>query len=534
MHLLFRLHLFVIFASFVFPQAPNVDNVITGSNRRNVLLIIGDDAGFESSVYNNTVISTPNLQNLANGGITFTHAFTSVSSCSPSRSTLLTGLPQHQNGMFGLHNGVHHFNSMDGIQSLSTLLKNANVRTGIIGKKHVGPAEMYPFDMAETEENNSVLQVGRNITKIKLLVRKFLKSNDTRPFFLYVAFHDPHRCLHSNPKYGIFCEKYGNGEAGMGTMADWVPQIYNHDDVIVPYHVPDTPAAREDIAAQYTVVGRMDQGIGLILSELKAAGHSEDTLVIYSSDNGISFPSGRTNLYDPGLREPMIISSPESSRHGVTTDVMVSLLDIVPTILDWFYIPYPNYTVPGTENPVRLFGRSLLPLLNSDDLFQTIHHNEGDREEVIFGSQSLHEATMYYPMRVVRSRRYKLIHNLNYWAPFPIDQDFYISPTFQDILNRTVTGQPTNWYKTLHDYYMRPEWELYNVDEDPTEVVNLAGNSSFISIEKKLKKALDHWQWLTNDPWVCSPHAVLEPLDRVAKTQICLPLYDEFVNTGRG
>ncbi|XP_075850124.1 N-sulfoglucosamine sulfohydrolase isoform X2 [Microcebus murinus] len=294
---------------------------------RNVLLILADDGGFESGAYNNSAISTPHLDALARRSLIFRNAFTSVSSCSPSRASLLTGLPQHQNGMYGLHQDVHHFSSFDKVRSLPQLLSQAGVRTGIIGKKHVGPEAVYPFDFAYTEENGSVLQVGRNITRIKLLVRKFLQTQDDRPFFLYVAFHDPHRCGHSQPQYGAFCEKFGNGESGMGRIPDWTPQTYSPQDVLVPYFVPDTPAARADLAAQYTTIGRMDQGVGLVLQELRGAGALNDTLVIFTSDNGIPFPSGRTNLYWPGTAEPLLVSSPEHpGRWGQVSEAYVSLL----------------------------------------------------------------------------------------------------------------------------------------------------------------------------------------------------------------
>lgn len=117
--------------------------------------------------------------------------------------------------------------------------------SGVIGKKHVGPGSVYPFDFAYTEENSSVLQVGRNISRIKLLVRKFFQTHredaprggeeEERPFFLYVAFHDPHRCGHSQPQYGAFCEKFGNGEMGMGRIADWTPAYYTPDQVQVSH-----------------------------------------------------------------------------------------------------------------------------------------------------------------------------------------------------------------------------------------------------------------------------------------------------------
>ncbi|KAF7688334.1 N-sulphoglucosamine sulphohydrolase isoform X1 [Silurus meridionalis] len=495
-----------------------------GECGRNALLIIADDAGFETEVYNNTVVRTPHLNALAGRGVVFRNAFTSVSSCSPSRSTILTGLPQHQNGMYGLHQGVHHFNSFDSVQSLPLLLQQSNIHTGIIGKKHVGPSSVFPFDFAYTEENGSVLQVGRNITRIKLLVRKFLQEHKeeeerrrrggggARPFFLYVAFHDPHRCGHSQPQYGSFCEKFGNGESGMGRIPDWKPQHYTPEQVKVPYFVPDTPAARADLAAQYTTVSRLDQGIGLVLQELRDAGFENDTLVMYSSDNGIPFPNGRTNLYDSGVSEPMIISSPEHrERWGQTSDAYVSLLDITPTLLDWFSVPYPPYSLSGVS-PVHLSGRSLLPALSFEPVWDTA-----------YSSQSLHEATMYYPMRSVRRGRFVLLHNLNYRSPFPIDQDLYVSPTFQDLLQRTRAGTPTGWFKTLRQYYYRERWELYDTHSDPAEQNNLASDPAYKDVLELLKEQLLKWQWETEDPWVCAPDAVLE--DKMEPK--CRPLYNE-------
>ncbi|XP_032994898.1 LOW QUALITY PROTEIN: N-sulphoglucosamine sulphohydrolase [Lacerta agilis] len=480
---------------------------------RNVLLIVADDGGFESGVYNNTAISTPNLDALAQRSLIFRNAFTSVSSCSPSRASILTGLPQHQNGMYGLHQDVHHFNSFDSVRSLPLLLRQAGIRTGIIGKKHVGPEAVYPFDFAYTEENGSVLQVGRNITRIKLLVRKFLRGQDEeRPFFLYVAFHDPHRCGHSQPQYGAFCEKFGNGEPGMGWIPDWKPQHYSPDQVQVPYFVQDTPAARGDLAAQYTTTGRMDQGIGLVIEELNNAGFRNTTLVIYTSDNGIPFPSGRTNLYWSGTAEPLLVSSPEHpSRWGQVSNAYASLLDMTPTILDWFSVPYPSYSLFG-KRMVQLTGKSLLPALSLEPAWATV-----------FASQSLHEVTMHYPMRAVQRGPLRFIHNLQSRTPFPIDQDFYVSATFQDLLNRTQAGQPTHWNKTLRGYYYRERWELYDHSLDPTESRNLASDPRYAQVLEELRGLLLKWQWETDDPWVCLPDGVLE--DKPSPQ--CRPLHNE-------
>ena len=417
--------------------------------------------------------------------------------------------------MYGLHHKIHHFNSFDAVQSLPLILKNSGYHTGIIGKKHVGPETVYPFEFAYTEEHHSIMQVGRNITKMKLLARNFFQESkkDQRPFLLYIGFHDPHRCGHSHPEYGVFCEKFGNGEPGMGIIPDWKPHSYSPENVIVPYFVQDTPAARQDIASQYTTISRLDQGIGLMIQELENAGHLDDTLIIYTSDNGIPFPTGRTNLLDPGMREPMLVSSPLSTKQwGSMSDAMVSLVDIVPTVLDWAGVSYPKYQIFRHTNDVILTGRSLLPLLEKQGK---------TNYETVYASHDLHEVTMYYPMRVIRTKHYKLIHNMNYKMPFPIDQDFYISPSFQDLLNRTSSGEPTHWFKTLEEYYYRPRWEMYDIQKDPMELNNLAYLSGFKHIFESLVKNLRSWQNTTSDPWICAPDGVLERPNR------CMPLHND-------
>jgi N-sulfoglucosamine sulfohydrolase len=464
-------------------------------------------------VYRNKICQTPNLDALAKKSLIFNNAYTSVSSCSPSRAALLTGMPAHQNGMYGLHQAENHFDSFTNVRSLPNILRDRGIRTGIIGKKHVGPPNTYSFDYEQTEENNSILQVGRNITHIKLLTRKFL-NNSTEPFFLYVAFHDPHRCGHTNPEYGEFCQHFGNGDEGMGLIPDWHPIYYQFDELELPYYIPNTIEARKDVAAQYTTISRLDQGVGLVLQELKDSGHEDDTLVIYSSDNGIPFPNGRTNFYDSGIAEPMLISSPlHTERRYQVTYSLTSLLDVVPTVLDWYNITQETNEIEA--NPV-LTGRSLLPLLDKEP--------ENTTGEAVFASHVLHEVTMYYPMRMIRTHRYKLIHNLNYQSAFPIDQDFYLSPTFQGILNRTRNKENLYWFKTLKEYYNRPEWELYDLKHDPEELNNLAGKNDYKVIMKELELRLFEWQNVTSDPWICSPHAVLENKGNYRNNPQCMPL----------
>lgn len=150
--------------------------------------------------------------------------------------------------------------------------------------------------------------------------------------------------------------------------------------------------------------------------------------------------------------------------------------DITPTILDWFSVPYPSYSLPGSPlTPVQLTGRSLLPALAMEPTSwrtvyssQSLHEVTTQRYTFINESNtrpspsSFFQVTMYYPIRSIYQGVFHLLHNLHYRMPFPIDQDLYVSPTFQDLLNRTRLHQTTHWFKSLEQYYYRERWELYD------------------------------------------------------------------------
>src|SRR5215210_1651049 len=114
--------------------------------RRNVLLLVADDLGLQVGCYGDKAARTPNIDALAATGTRFTHAFASVASCSPSRATLLTGLPTHQCGQYGLAHATHNAHSFRDVQSVPRLLQAAGYRTGVIAKLHVQPPEVFPWD----------------------------------------------------------------------------------------------------------------------------------------------------------------------------------------------------------------------------------------------------------------------------------------------------------------------------------------------------------------------------------------------------
>eukprot|EP00117_Sycon_ciliatum_P018210 scpid65201/ scgid16912/ N-sulphoglucosamine sulphohydrolase; Sulfoglucosamine sulfamidase; Sulphamidase len=462
--------------------------------QKNIVFIIIDDGGFESAAYNNTAIKTPHIDALGLRSTIFDHAYTTVSSCSPSRSAIMTGLPTHENGMYGLEHSTHHFHSFDQVQSLPLILSKHGYRTGLIGKKHVAPLSVYPYDYERSEQvlgpGNGLANL-RNITLMKEYAQEFLGGckNDSRPIFLYFGFGDPHRC---GGKVGEFCELYGSG-GEHGIIPDWTPVKYDPADVLVPYHVPDTPVARQDLANQYTSISRLDQGIGLMMKELDSAGLTDDTLIMMFSDNGIPFPGAKTNLYERGMGEPMFVHNPKLQQKGLHSKALVSSVDMVPTALDWANVHYPNYTIWSKKN-VELQGRSLLPIL------EVVEPTEGF--DAVFASHQMHEVTMYYPMRVIRNKSYRLIYNIAHRLEYPIAGDLYSSPTYQDILSRNASGQSLHWYKTIDQYFNRPKWELFNLNNDPMELTNLASDPAHADTLSTMQAQLKAWQVETNDPWL--------------------------------
>jgi N-sulfoglucosamine sulfohydrolase len=140
--------------------------------------------------------------------------------------------------------------------------------------------------------------------------------------------------------------------------------------------------------------------------------------------------TGVTNyVITEGLAVPLLIRAPLMSpeNRGQVTDFSASLLDLVPTVLDWYGLEYPKYHILKPNQPTTLSGRSLLPVVFNPDDSEVL----SEEEDSYFGSHVAHEVTMDYPMRTIVLGSFKLVHNFNYRSPFPIDQDFYMSPTFQ-------------------------------------------------------------------------------------------------------
>jgi N-sulfoglucosamine sulfohydrolase len=432
------------------------------AGRRNVVLLIADDLGMQVGCYGDAKIRTPNIDGLAARGTRFTEGFATVSSCSPSRAVILTGLFTHTNGQYGLAHAAHHAVTFENVKSLPARLKQAGYRTGVIGKLHVLPPSVYPWD--EKVEGKEI-GGNRDVDAMAERVGQFAARDADKPFFLLVGFSDPHRAA--------------GGFANKGKL-DVASERYKPENVIVPPFLPDKPDVREDLAQYYQSITRMDRGVGLVLETLKKAGVADDTLVIFLSDNGMPFPGAKTNLYDPGVHLPLIIASPKQSKRGVVNDSFASWVDVTPTILDW----------AGVKGGPNLPGRSLLGELERE--------HAPDGPDAVFGSHVQHEVTMYYPMRSIRTRKYKYILNIASPLEVPTAEDLFNSVTWQGILTRhdTTVGQ-----RSMDALIHRAKEELYDLESDPGESKNLAADPASARVLGEMRRRMKQWQEKTRDPW---------------------------------
>ncbi|MGD9721119.1 MAG: sulfatase [Pirellulales bacterium] len=437
---------------------------------KNVVLIVADDLGRTLGCYGDTTARTPNLDRLAAEGTLFTHAFCTTASCSASRSVILSGMYNHATGQYGLQHAEHHFSSFDRVVSLPARLSKAGYRTARIGKFHVAPEAVYPFDEALPGNPRNGVQMANNC-------RAFLTADDKRPFFLYFCTTDPHRGGGVGPA-PLRPNVFGNE----GNHPHITPEQFDPAKVTVPACLPDTEVSRAELAQYYQSANRLDQGVGRLVQVLKDSGHWDDTLVIFISDNGIAFPGAKTTTYEPGLRLPCLVRHPQAKSRGVQSSALVNWTDIAPTVLEF---AGASATGPG------LHGRSLLSVLEQAD-------PPGFDET--YASHTFHEITMYYPMRVVRTRQFKLIWNLAHPLPYPSASDLYKSATWQEALAK---GPDSPYGKrTVGRYLHRPEFELYDLTADPDETTNLAGESAHAATLDALKARLRAFQERTSDPWI--------------------------------
>jgi N-sulfoglucosamine sulfohydrolase len=490
-------------------------SVALGAAPRNVVLIIADDMSPDAGCYGNTQVKTPALDQLAREGTRFNFAFCTTASCSASRSVILSGLQNHSTGHYGHAHADHHFTTYRSVRSLPVILGDNGYRTARVGKFHLAPEEVYKFQTVIP--SNAWNPVG-----MADAAKAFI-ADKSKPFFLYFCPLTPHRSGGALPNHPLKPNPFGNHQTYPGIN----DVTYDEKTLKVPPFLPDSPECRAELAQYYQAISRTDAGLARLIALLKEAGQYENTLIIFGADNGMAWPGAKTTVYDAGLRLPLIVRSPDQTKRGVATDAMVSWVDLTPTILDFAGVKEvmaPPFRVGDPENdggssgggatasapktakvdksgkaPAKkgaglvkyeFHGRSFLPTLEGAKV------PGWDR---IYASHQFHEITMYYPTRVLRTDRYKLILNIAHQLPYPFASDLYASATWQAALK---SEQPYYGKRRVADYLFRPRYEFYDLQKDPDEIVNLAERPEYKQIFEQLSAELKEYQKKTRDPWI--------------------------------
>jgi len=412
----------------------------------NIVVLLSDDHGIlDSGCYGNKVVRTPNIDRLAEEGTRFTAAFTATAMCAPSRSTLYTGLYPHRHGAHPNHSAIRA-----GVKTLPYYLCELGYLVALAGKRHIKPIRSFPFEY---------LKLGE--------VDEYLAKVGTGPFCLVIATRDPH---------GPY-KKLPPGEG------------YAPEEVHVPPYLVDTPETRQIMADYYNSVAALDGQLGEYLEMLRNRGLEENTLFIYTSDNGTGFPFAKWTLYDAGVNVPFIARWPGRIKAGVASDAMISFADVLPTCIE----------VAGGTPRENLDGISFLPVLDGKksehhDLIFGTHTTKG----IISGSE--------FPIRCVRTKSHKYIRNFNPGG------------AFTNVLTHGRSRREADaalfwksWLKKaerhsfarerVEKYQHRPAEELYDLRTDPYELKNIAGDPSQRQLLASLRNRLKEWMKQQGDPF---------------------------------
>lgn len=477
---------------------------------RNIVFFITDDEGQTLGCYGDPVAVTPNVDRLAAEGTLFLNAFATTASCSASRSVVLSGLHNHKNGQYGHQHHFHKFASFHNVVSLSLprVLANAGYRTAQIGKYHVAPEPVYHF---ETYLNGN----GRSTVALAEACRDFITDrSDERPFFLYVGTTDPHRGggTDQTSKLELKPDLFGN-KPNRGAYPGVKEVFFDRADVPVPAWLPDTPETREEVAQYYQSCARIDQGVGRLMAILKDAGLYDKTLFVFTSDHGMAFSGGKTTVYEAGLKVPFIVRNPYEQNRGVRSKAMISHIDIAPSLLD--FAGGLDRAINGPKNwqdPDQFWkarGEAIQENRAGGYEFRSYHGKswlsilgkpDATHWETVFASHTFHEIQMYYPMRVVRDSRYKLIWNIASPLPYPFASDLWAASSWQAQFRKGMDAPYGR--KTVGEYIHRAPFELFDIAGDPDEARNLADDPAHVATLKQYQDKLRTFQREMDDPWI--------------------------------
>ncbi|MGC1273970.1 MAG: sulfatase [Planctomycetaceae bacterium] len=514
-----------LFASGLFALAVFLPNAATAAepSRPNILFAFADDWGRYASVYAqvdgpgtiNDVVSTPNIDRVARDGVLFRNAFVPAPSCTPCRSTILSGQYFWRTGRGAILQGAVWD---EAIPSFPLLLHDAGYHIGQTSKVwSPGTPNDAPFGgarFAYDKAGGRFNQFSQNVTaavdkgvpvekakqalydEVAANFEAFLADRDEgKPFLYWFGPTNVHRKWVK-----------GSGKALWGIEPDDL-------EGKLPDFLPDVPTVREDVADYLGEAQAFDAALGVLLAKLEAAGEFDNTLVVVSGDHGApGFPHGKCNLYDFGTAVSLAVRGP-GVEGGRVVDDFVNLMDLAPTLLE----------VGGAESPAVMTGRSFANVLHSDKAGQV----DAERTFVVTGRErhvaAAREGFVPYPQRAIRTKGHLYIVNFkpDRWPmgdPVHLadghtpDTEALIEDTYATFLD--MDSSPTKAWLVTHrndpqwkKYYElaftpRPREELYVLADDPDQVHNVAADAQYADVRAELESKLMDELRRANDPRV--------------------------------
>ena len=489
--------------------------------RPNILFFFADDWGRFARIYaehgnlagTNGLLRTPNLDRLAKEGVLFRNAHVNAPSCTPCRSSLLSGQHFWRTGRGAILQGAVWDES---IPTYPLLLRDAGYH---LGKSYKVWSPGSPADAPYGGQQHAFEKSGRGFNNFSEnatdLVAKGATVEAARAKLLDEVRGNFKAMLAAKATGQPFAYWFGP----TNTHRTWVrgsgQKLWGLDpDALkgkLPAFLPDVPVVREDLADYLGEVQALDAAMGVLLEELDRAGERSKTLIAISGDHGApGFPHGKCNLYGFGTGVSLIIAG-AGVQGGRVVDDMVTLPDLAPTFLE----------AGGVKPPAVMTGRSLWNVLKSDRQGQV----EPTRTWVVAGRERHVEIARPdyspYPQRALRTQDHVLIVNFKP-ERWPLGNPYRLDgadePTFDEVAQTTFVTLPDDdagptkawfvgarkapeWSALFEKFYgRRPMFELYDLKTDPHEMNNVAESPAYAAVRKEMTERLFTILRETGDP----------------------------------
>ncbi len=385
--------------------------------------------------------------------------------CAPTRQQLMTGLYPVRNGAYPNHSEVYK-----NTRSIVHYMKELGYNTGLLGKKHFGPAESFPYEFLGGRNGDN--GKGQDID-LKVAESYIMKSKD-KPYLLFVTSNQPHG-------------PWNRGDAS----------VYPPEKIKLPPGFEDTPLTRKQMSSYFAEITYLDSLVGVCLDMVDRSGQKQNTIVIFTSEQGSSFPFGKWTNYDQGLKTAFIARWPGKIKPGTRSSAMTQYVDVVPTLVD-LVGGKPETINTGTKDAngkTGFDGKSFKEVLTGKtisfrDYVFGVHTTRG----IISGSEA-------YAIRSARNKQYLYIHNLNYKNQF--SNVVTNSPLIEQWIKNDKSGRG-------YFYKIRPEYELYDIVKDPYSLVNLAQKSELKPVLTDLRTQLAMFMKQQGDLGIATEMKALE------------------------